>query len=240
MRILIVAIALAVFSTVGNASPLPDYPFVYVLGEAKREVAPDKANITFQIKSHHAQAEEAYKKQADVADVVISFAGKLGVAADNIVGGAIEKSAVRKEDERGRDLEIIGYDASRSVTIELKELSKFPELIEFLYTQQNVENIHVNFGSKDMESILQGLTAEAARSAKANAQRLSAGFEQKLGKVRAISESGFSGLSSPFGFRGDSNLYTGASAGGRGKRDFRAIPATISFRKSVYAIFALE
>jgi hypothetical protein len=68
---------------------------------------------------------------------------------------------------------------------------------------------------------------------------LSKGFEKKLGAVRAISESGFSGMGSAFGFQGDQGYSYGA-ANMASKRDFRVIPSTISFRKGVYAIFAIE
>jgi len=223
-----------------TASPLPDFPFVYVYGIANRGVAPDKATITFRVKSYDAQAERAHKMQSEIADAIITFATKLSVPTDDIIAQAIEKTAVRREDDKGKELEIIGYEAVRSVRIQLRELARFPELIEFLYRQPNVEAISVAFGSKDESAILQGLTDEACRSARANAERLSKGFERKLGSVRAISESGFSGMGDAFGLHGGSSYSLNASAGLSPRRDFRVIPATIPFSKGVYAIFAIE
>jgi uncharacterized protein YggE len=236
MRTFLLALLFAPLAA--SASPLPDFPFVYVYGTAHREVAPDKVTITFQVKSYDVQAERAYRKQSEIADTVIGFATKLGVANDDLIAQAIEKSAVRREDEKGHELEIIGYDATRSVRIQLKELARFPELIEFLYSQPNVEQISATFGSKDETAILQSLTEDACRTAKANAERLSKGFEKKLGGIRAISETGFSGIGGPFGLPGEAG-FVGA-AGIDSKRDFRIIPTFISFHKAVYAIFAVE
>lgn len=236
MRTLLVALLLA--PLVAAASSLPDFPFVYVYGLANREVVPDKAAITFRVKSYNVEAEPAYRKQAEVADAIITAASKLGVSSDDIVAQAIEKTAVRREDDKGKEMEIIGYDAARSVRIQLKDLARFPELIDFLYARPNVEDITVAFGSKDEGSIMQGLTDDACRAAKTNAERLSKGFGKKLGSVRAISESGFSGIAGAFGFPGESGGYGAAGLGP--KRDFRVIPSTISFGKGVYAIFAIE
>jgi uncharacterized protein len=221
------------------ASPLPDYPFVYVYGVATHEVAPDKATLSFRVKSYDSEAERAYKQQSEVADAVVSFAEKLGVADSDIVAQAIEKSVVRREDDKGKEFEIVGYEAVRAVTIQFRELARFPELIEFLYRQPNVEGVSVVFGSKDESAILQKLTDKASRAARDNAEQLSKSFDRKLGAVRAISENGFAGLGSAFGFPGES--YYGAGAGSAAsKRDFRVIPATVSFRKVVYAIFAIN
>lgn len=235
MRSLIVASILAPLAL--TASPLPEYPFVYVYGVATHEVAPDRATITFRVKTYDVDADRTYKQQSEVAGAVLSFATKEGVADTDMVAQAIEKSVVRREDDNGKEFEIVGYEAVRAVTIQLKELAAFPALIDFLHRQTNIEGISVVFGSKDESVILQKLTDKACRTARENAEQLSNGFGKRLGTVRAISENGFAGLGSAFGFPGES--YYGASLAAS-KRDFRVIPATISFRKGVYAIFAIE
>jgi len=235
--LLFISLLLAPLST--TASPLPEYPFVYVNGTANLEVVPDKGLITFRVKTYHSEATVAYGKQAEVADAFLAFAGKLGVPIEDIVAQAIEKSTVRKEDDKGKELEIIGYELVRSVQIELKDLARFSKLIDFLYGLPNVEGLHVTFGCKDENMIMQGLTDDACRTARTNAERLCQGFGKKIGAVRAISETGFSNIGSPFGFRGEPDGY-GASSGLGGRREFPVIPATISFRKWVFAIFAIE
>jgi len=232
-------LALILVPLLAAASPLPDFPFVYIYGIASRDVAPDKATITFRVKSYDTQADRAYRKQSEIADALLAFTAKLGLPNEDIVAQPIEKDAVRREDEKGKELEIIGYDCVRSVRIQLKDLGRFPPLIEFLYSQSNVEGISVAFESKDEAIILRDLTSDACDAARDNAARLAKGFQRKLGNIRAISESGFSGIGGAFGFRGESEAgYMASSA--LSKRDFRIIPSTISFHKGVYAIFAIE
>ena len=103
----------------------------------------------------------------------------------------------------------------------------------------HIESLSVTFGCKDAGAILQSLTDDACKAANENAERLSGGFRKKLAGVRAISENGFSGIGTAFGFTGEVNQSYGTMLS-RENRDFRVIPSTISFQKGIYAIFAIE
>lgn len=225
-------------SVVATASPLPEYPFVQVNGSAERKVAPDKATITFRVKVYETEAERAYRKQADVADTVLGHAAKLGLPVEAAVAEAIEKAAVRREDDNGKEFEIIGYETNRKVRINVDDLEKFPPLIEFLYAQSNIEDIAATFGSKQETTIRQELTSEACQLATASAERLAKGFGRRLGTVRAVSEQPIAGIRDMLGFAGERFAF-GADVRLSG-RDFRVIPATIDFQKTVYAVFAIE
>jgi uncharacterized protein len=225
------------------ASPLPDYPFVYANGNATREVAPDKASITFSIKTYDTQADKAFAQQSEVAARVLDFASKLGLSNDAIVAKAIEKRAVRKQDDHNNDLEILGYETTRSVTADVSDLGLFPKLIEFLYSQPNVENISAGFGRKDETTIRQALVEDACRDARERAERMAKGFGKKLGNVRAISEFGVSNVRN-FLASGENYSVMSADLALRGQdriaHDFRVIPATVTFNAGIYALFAIE
>jgi uncharacterized protein len=220
------------------ASPLPDFPFVSVQGTARREIAPDKVTITFHIVSFDSSAEEAYRRQGDVADKVITFCEKLGIPTGAIVAQAIDKSATRREDEKGKEFEILGYKTDRNVKIELSDLLEYQKLAEFLYAQSNVEDIVAEFGRKDEVALRQSLTDDACKMAMEDAERLSKGFHKKIKVVRAISGRGFADLGSPFGLSEDVGSYKAGSH--QKNRDFEAIPSTITLQQRVYAIFEIE
>lgn len=235
MRLLLVA--LLFLPAIAHASSLPDYPFVYVYGVADKEVAPDRAILEFDLKLYDQQADLAYRQQAEKANAILAHADKLGIAAKDIVAQAIEKVAVRREDDHGKEYEIIGYELRRHVKIIINDLTLFPALIEFLHTMENVESVSASFSRHDEDSLLQELVADACRVAQQNAGCLAKGFARELGSVRAVSETGFSGVGSAFGFPGDVGY---GSASVMTKRDFRVIPATISYRRGVFAIFELK
>lgn len=237
MRSLFVCLLLG--SLAAFAEQFPSYPFVNVTGFATKEVVPEEATVTFRIKTYDSQADRSYAMQADVASTVVTFAANLALPVEAIVAQAVEKRAVRKEDEKGNDLEIIGYEATRVVRIKMRSLDRFKELIEFLYRQSNIEDISVEFATKDEEAVMQALTDEACRKAQVSAERLAKGFGRKLGAVRAISETNFSELSGPFA-NGRGGYAVASAFGHQEKKDFSVIPATIPFRKIVYAIYTLE
>jgi uncharacterized protein len=231
------------FSALAIASPLPDYPFVYANGTATRGVAPDKASITFSIKTYDPQADKAFTQQSEVAAKVLDFASKLGLSNDAIVAKAIEKRAVRKQDDHGNDLEILGYETTRSVTADVSELGLFPKLIEFLYSQPNVESITATFGRKDEATIRQALVEDACHDARERAERMAKGFGKKLGAIRAISEFGVANVRNFLtGGESYSAMYADLQSPGQNRivRDFRVIPATVTFNAGIYALFTIE
>jgi len=237
MRNLIVALLLAPLGVI--ASDLPQFPFVYVSGKAAREVPPDTASIRFRLKTYHADVEKALLLQSSAADALLSYAAKLALKAETITAEPVEKSLVRKRTERDESAEILGYNTARTVRIELRELKRFTELMEFLYRQPHLEDLSVTFGSTEEAGILRDLTIAACSDAKTKAEYLSAGFQRKLGNVRAVSESGVSSLGGIVLREADQS----AEARYRGLtmvRDFRVIPSTIAFHKQVFAVFALE
>ena len=65
------------------------------------------------------------------------------------------------------------------------------------------------------------------------------GFQRKPKQVRAISEHGFTGPGGAFGL-GETYAPYGLASQADAKRDFGAIPATISFMKGIGAIYEIE
>jgi uncharacterized protein len=233
-------LALLLFPLCVAASQLPDFPFVYVFGSAHRDIAPDSATISFRIKTYAEAAAPAYQKQSELAGAVLTVTEKLGIPPQDVSAESIEKSAVRRRDDRGTSYDIVGYEATRSVDIRVNDLKRFPDLIEFLYGSSNIEGIRAYFWRKDGSAILQELTNEAATAAREKGERLCRSFQRKLGVAFAISEEGYSGIGRPFGL-GDSGSTTQYSPDFvSGSRDFRVIPATIALTSSVYAIFKTD
>lgn len=240
MRAFLISLFVAQTFLLG-ASPVPDYPFIYVHGRAEKTVAPNKAQISFQITSFSINASDAYREQSESADKVLTFAQQLGIPENAITARPIQKRAVRKDDEKGKQLEIIGYEAERAVTIEVTNLNLFTKLIDYLYEQLRTERISASFGRTDESAILKGLTESACTNARQSAERLSAGFGKKLKGVRAISEDEFSEISEPFFSGGRRPARITKIPGGSPEiLDFPVVPSTISFEKMVYAIFEIK
>ncbi len=196
----------------------------------------------YRIKSYDVNAATAFQKQSEAASVILAYAQKAGFPPADISAEAIEKSIVRRKDDNGAEREIIGYETDRSVTVQVTELKRFPEFVEYLYTLPYVGGVDSSFWSKDAETVLQDLTSEACKSASDKAERLCKGFQKKLGAPYAISENGFDELGRPFGLGDSRSARYGANASlmAGEARDFRVIPATISFSSDVYVIFKVE
>lgn len=83
------------------------------------------------------------------------------------------------------------------------------------------------------------ITETACANATQSAERLSYGFGKKIKGVRAISEDEFSEVVEPF-FSGGRRPARITKIPGTDTLDFPVVPATISFEKTVYAIFEIK
>lgn len=223
-----------------SASPLPDYPFVYVNETATKEIAPDLATLHFEIATRDKLAEVAFEQQAKTSKAIIAFATSLKIDGKDIISRPLEKSSEHQRYREIRESKEPQYDISRDVTITMKDLAAYPQLLEFLYKQEYVVEIHASFSRADEEKIRADLLKEACAQALKKAGTLAEGFSRKVKGVKAISEQGFEDFVGDFGLSANSSGSFAASVLGGGEQDFRTIPETVTFRRTVFAICELE
>ena len=233
-----ILLLLVIVTTTALGSPLPDYPFVYARGDGKTAVAPTEATISFQIKTESADASDAYAAQSKISSEILKFAGSLKIAPECIIAEPIEKIA--KEEGYGKDKKVVGYELKRDVTIKVLDLSPYPQFIEFLYKQNHIDSIRSYFDISDKEKLSEALLKDACKIAMKKAEALASGFSKKIKAVKAISDSHFDEIERPFGLSASSISYAASMSSSQDEINFRFIPLTISFERTVYLICEIE
>ena len=223
-----------------SASPLPDYPFVYVNETATKEVSPDVATIRFEVATRDKIAEVAFEQQAKTSKAIIAFATGLKIDGKDIISQPIQKSSDYQRYREVREGKEPQYDISRDVTITMKDLAAYSPLLEFLYKQEHVVEIRASFSRADEKKISADLLKEACAQALKKAGTLAEGFSRKVKGVKAISEQGFEDFVGNFGLSADSGRAYARSALDGTEQDFRTIPETVTFSRTIYAICELE
>jgi len=79
------------------ADEWPDFPFIYAVGKAKREVPPDSATITFTVSAFSESPDAALETVQNRAGEVIKLFVEAGVNKDDIRSLKLE----RKSSEKG-------------------------------------------------------------------------------------------------------------------------------------------
>lgn len=226
-----------------SAAGLPDFPFVPVSGTASREVAPDEATIRFEVFHYADKSEDAVRIVQQTLKKLTDELIALGVSKKDFTADDLEKSLVRQRGEQYQALKVLGYDISRSVRLELKNIGKFSEVIQKVMIADYVKSVRSHFGLSTEGELENELILEACEKAKSKGELLAKGVGGTLGDVYAVSSSDFEilpvhfGLGRPvsFGENIESSAIVSGSAEGRSVPVFA--PKTIEFRASVEILY---
>ncbi|ASF46889.1 SIMPL domain-containing protein [Methylovulum psychrotolerans] len=226
---------------IAAASQWPDFPFLFAVGTAIKEVPPDLATITFDVEAFDENPEKSLDILTKRSIELIGLFKIMAIPTNDIETYEIDKRAVRQEKDYVQ-LKILGYEVKQKFSIKLHGLSQYSALIEKLLKYRNVTNINVQFEVAQRKALETALTADACANAKMQAENMASGIGAKLGSVYAISDRGFNSMEDQFGMSNtrdvlDSMFKKSMMASG-GEIIF--IPATIKIEKRVNVIFKLE
>ncbi|NRQ41393.1 SIMPL domain-containing protein [Rheinheimera sp. YQF-2] len=231
---------LLTFSGIAQASPLPDFPFITVTGEAKLDVAPDKARIQFVIRHTAAKADAAteavYKQGRDL----MQFLATQGVTEANIDAAQVNKEALYKD---YNDRTITGYEASQPISVTLEQLGNYVAVMDYLFKQPQIFSIQGSFDSSQREQHELKLSEQAGADARRRANHLAAAQGVKISSVFAISETaGWGSLAGDFGFSGAAVSYGALrkSAEMADSSGNLVLPRHITLQKSVNVIYKIK
>lgn len=239
-QVVIALLLLTVSSNSSQASSLPDFPFVTVEESASRNVRPDEALVSFEIVAFAQRAEPANATMVATMNAVVALTEQLGIAPEAITAYEVDKRAKRQRDDDYNELDILGYEFSRSVSIKLSDLDRYVQLMEKLLTMDHVEGIGTEFSSAKRSEVEAELIAEAANKAREKAAIMAKGLNVELGSVFAFNDSGsFSSFFATFGLSNGYGSMAGISVtGSRGNSIF--IPKFIEIQKTINVIYKLQ
>lgn len=159
-------------------------PQVTVSGEGKIKVTPDQAVITIGVENIGPDAAEVKKKNDATVDAVIKYLKKSNISATDY-------QTQRVNLYRNYDYDKKKYNnvASQTITINLKDLSKYDALMSGL-VDAGVNNIQgVEFKTSKLAEYETQARREAALDAKKKANDYAVALGQKVGKAIVINDS---------------------------------------------------
>ena len=237
-KYLLIIIPLLLFIEVtAYASQLPDFPFVFVQGDAKTEVPPNIATVSFQVKEFDESAGMALEVVRKRSAELIEFFAEKKIKKEDIVAYEIDKTA-KRETKEYKELKILGYEIRRRISIKIRDLRQYEQIVKKLLYTKNVMNIKSDFDRTDRKEIEKELIAEASRKAREQAEHMAKGFGVKVGSVFAISQRSFQRLAAQFEFAG--SFSRGMAEIASVEKEFLFVPSTITLRNNIKAIFKLK
>jgi uncharacterized protein YggE len=159
-------------------------PQISVTGEGKVKVTPDRVLINVGVLNTGKDAKEVKTLNDETVDKVIKFLKKSGVNAADYKTNNVSLHKSYDYEKKKQN-----YQANQSISITLKDLSKYDEIMMGL-NDAGVNNIQgVEFKSSKMEELEKEARKKAMLNAKQKAEDYVSVLGQKVGKALLISDS---------------------------------------------------
>jgi uncharacterized protein len=190
-RVILIAVTLFV-ATLSNAQEMKTVPQIVVSGEGKIKVTPDQAVITVGVENTGNEAAEVKKKNDEAIDAIIKYIKKMKIAATDYQTQRV--SLYKSYDYQKKKN---NFTASQNIVINLKDLSKYDELMMGLVDSGANVIQGVDFKSSKVAQYESEARIKAVQNAKAKASDYASALNQKVGKALLVSDNSMTNYPRP-------------------------------------------
>jgi uncharacterized protein YggE len=194
MRLLVLFLLLCAFSATAFAQNNIEPPLITVTGQAEVRVPPDEVLFTLVVENVDKDMVVANKKTDDSVRQILLIARKHNVKPEDVQTSHISIQPKYNTDDleyearRGVKRVLIGYEASKTVAIRLREISRFEELLADVLRAGITRLSNLQFRDSELRKHRDQARAMAMRAAKEKATLLAREIGQTIGDAYSITE----------------------------------------------------
>ena len=205
---LILTLAFAIMTEAQeNKQPIPQ---ISVSGEGKIKVKPDQVAINFGVENTGKDAAEVKKLNDETVDKVVKYIKKFGIPTTDFQTTNV---SLHKNYDYNTKKHL--YYASQNISILLKDVSKYDELMMGLM-DNGINNIsNIEFKSSKIEDYKSDARKAAMRDAKHKAEDYVSVLNQKVGKALIISDNSATYYPNPVMYKGAAMAMEADASGNR-------------------------
>lgn len=171
------------FMSMSYAQEVKQVPQISVNGEGKVKVVPDQATILATIETKGNNAKEVKKQNDQKMEAVLKFIKKM-----NLAPADYNTQRVSLNPEYDYEKKKHNYNATQTIEILLKDLSKYDELMEGLVDEGINRIDNVTFQSSKLAQYQSEARKLAMKDAKLKAEDYVSVLGQKVGRAMTISD----------------------------------------------------
>jgi uncharacterized protein YggE len=158
---------------------------ISVTGNAEIKVAPDQASLTLGVDSHDKDLAIAKVDNDKRIKKLLSLAHAAGVDPKNIQTSALTMGPEYSDEKIPK---LLGYQVSQTVTVTLRDLSKYEDLMTNSL-RAGVNRVNgINFFVADPKKYREEARIQAVRAAREKAKAMAAELGQAIGKPWEVTE----------------------------------------------------
>ena len=172
-----------IFSFLAQAQEIKQLPLISVNGEGKIKVVPDEVAISVSVESKGTKAVDVKKENDIKIDAILKFIKKMSLDKKDY-----QTERVSLNDQFDYMKKKHNYVATQTISINLKDLLKYDELMEGLM-DAGINNINnVRFSSSKLEFYKSEARKLAIKEARLKAEDYVSVLGQKVGKAFTITD----------------------------------------------------
>jgi uncharacterized protein YggE len=178
-----VTILVILFMTASYAQEVKQIPQINTNGEGKVKVVPDQAAISVTVETKGNNAKDVKKQNDQKIEAVLKFIKKMNLAPEDF-----KTKRVALNPQYDYEKKKHSYNATQTIEIVLKDLSKYDELMEGLVDEGINRIDEVTFQSSKLAQYQSDARKLAMKDAKLKAEDYVSVLGQKIGKAITISD----------------------------------------------------
>ncbi|TDE05752.1 SIMPL domain-containing protein [Flavobacterium sandaracinum] len=171
------------FISMSYGQEVKQVPQVNVSGEGKVKVIPDQANIAVTVETKGNNAKDVKKQNDEKIEAVLKFIKKM-----NLAPADYKTQRVSLNPQYDYEKKKHSYNATQTIEILLKDLSKYDELMEGLVDEGINRIDNVTFQSSKLAQYQSEARKLAMKEAKLKAEDYVSVLGQKIGRAMTISD----------------------------------------------------
>lgn len=194
MKILFLLVTLAVVTVPAFAQSNIEPPLITVTGQAEVRVPPDEVLFTLAVENVDKDMLVANKKTDDSVKQILAIARKHNVKPEDVQTSQISVQPKYNTDdidyEARRTVKrvLIGYEVAKTVSIRLREISRFDEMLADILKAGITRLSNLEFRDSQLRKHRDEARRMAIRAAKEKATSLAAEIGQSIGPAYSITE----------------------------------------------------
>ncbi len=166
---------------------------ITVTGTGSVRATPDTADFSFGVETQGSTSSEALEANSAAAEELIAAIRATGVESADIQTQQVSVSPRYSQDGR----EIVGYTATNSVDVTVRDLSKAGAVVEAAVAAGANQVYGPSFAVSSQDRLYEDALAAALDEARGKAEAIAADAGLALGPITGIAESGGSGAPVP-------------------------------------------
>jgi uncharacterized protein len=174
-------------TSVAIASPIPDFPFLFVGGHSSEDVPTARARVTFSIENENELSDAGEAALQAASRSLMALLKEHGVNDKDIDASKVWKHRVSKDPFDDAKKQIY-FKFSQDFEVAITDLTIYPKLAETFIGSDKVSGFNSYFYGANMREVTKRLRIEALKDARENAETLATASGTTLGPIHSVSE----------------------------------------------------